>query len=206
MAVLLAISISLDSLAIGISYGMKNIRVSTGALLIIAMTSVAALLLSWAGGAALVSVVSSDIAKMASSVLLICLGLFFFLQAALDCAYPDTGGRRIIKKIRLKPFNLIINIIREPASGDQDRSGVIDCTEAWYIGAAMSVDAISVGMAAAAYEMNILLLACLTGMMTALFIKSGEFLGSKASGLASKGRLKFVSGAIILCMGIVRLI
>ncbi|WHH57708.1 sporulation membrane protein YtaF [Petroclostridium sp. X23] len=205
-ALLLALSLSLDSFGIGISYGIKKIKVAKTALLIITMMSLGALSCSWLLGQAILSIVSIHTTKILSALLLMSLGIFVFIQAFFDALFPASEEEKLIKKIKIKPLSIVVNIIREPSSSDIDHSGVIDIREAVYIGAALSIDSISVGIAAAAFQINLASIVIFTAVLNIILLKIGELIGKKFGNLVSQDKLKFASGTIIFILGILKLI
>ncbi len=202
---LLALSISLDSFGIGVSYGIKKIKVGVVPLLIISSISLATLLFSWTAGQLFLRMIPIKTAKLFSCSLLIGLGCGFFVQALLDSLYP-AYEERIIKKIRIKSFRIVINIIREPSTSDMDCSGCINIKEALYIGVALSIDALSIGVAAAVYGVPIIYFLAIAFLLNIFLLKFGEFSGKKFGQLISEKYLKFVSGTIIILMGVLKLV
>lgn len=205
-ALLLALSISMDSFGIGISYGIKKIKLTKVSLLIIFLMSIGSLLVTWLTGQFIVSVISIYTAKIVCSLLLIILGIFIFTHALFDYFYPMQEEERLVKKLRIKSLQIIVNIIREPSSSDMDHSGFIDVKEALYIGAALSIDTLSVGLAGVIYGLNLMPFALYTVIMNITFLKTGEFIGKHTAKQILEDKLKFLSGTIIIVMGILKLL
>lgn len=130
---LLALSLNLDSLSIGVSYGLKKIKMSFPALFTIVFMSISSIGLSWYLGSIIFLYISSYFAKFISSILLITFGVTLFIQAKANIHYQDFKEEVTIKRLKIKSLNIIIDIIREPSSGDIDNSGQIDIKEAIYI-------------------------------------------------------------------------
>lgn len=205
-ALLLSLSISMDSIGVGLSYGVRKIKLGAVALAIILAISVGVIVLSWLLGTAISSVVSSLATRVFSCALLVVIGSVYLVNALLDRAFMDAEGEVVLGNFRIKSLRLIVNIIREPSSGDMDNSGTIDCREAAYIGTALAADALSIGFAAASFGIGLLPLAVCTAVMNFCFLKLGELLGTKTSRRFSENTLKIASGVIIIALGVLKLI
>lgn len=204
--ILLAISISIDTFGLGVTYGMKKIRVPLRSLLLINMISVIFLSVAFALGSLLLNFISVFQAKLLSSVLILLLGFVFFIQAYLDCRYPPQEGKRMIKIISIKTLGIVINIIRDPVSGDRDHSGVIETKEAIYIGMALAMDAFTIGLAVSIVKIHMITFIAAIFLINILFFKSGELLGKKVGHLTREHILKYISATILIFLGLLRLI
>lgn len=203
---LLALSLNLDSLSIGVSYGLKKIKIPFPALFIIIFMSVSSIGLSWYLGSIIFLYISSYFAKFISSILLITFGITLFIQAKTNIHYQDFKEEVTIKRLKIKSLNIIIDIIREPESGDIDNSGQIDIKEAIYIGIALSLDALTIGLSIAAYTINIFSFMIISGTLNLAFIVIGQLIGKYLGKISSENNLKLASGFIIIILGLTKLV
>lgn len=203
---LLALSLNLDSLSIGVSYGLKKIKMPFPALFTIVFMSISSIGLSWYLGSIIFLYISSYFAKFISSILLITLGVTLFIQAKANIHYQDFKEEVTIKRLKIKSLNIIIDIIREPSSGDIDNSGQIDIKEAIYIGLALSLDALTIGLSLAAYPINIVSFMIISGTLNLAFIVIGQLIGKYLGKLTSENNLKLASGFIIIILGLTKLV
>lgn len=203
---LLALSLNLDSLSIGVSYGLKKVEIPFPALFTIVLMSISSIGLSWYLGSVIFSFISLYFAKIICSVLLITFGVTLFIQAKANIYYQDYKEEVTIKRLKIKSLNIIIDIIREPLSGDIDNSGQIDIKEAIYIGATLSLDALTIGLSLAAYEINIFSFIITSGILNITFIVIGQLIGRYLGKLASENKLKLMSSAIIIILGLTKLV
>lgn len=204
--VLLAASISMDTFGIGVTYGMKRIKVPFFSLLLINIISLLFLAIAFLIGNILLNFITIFQAKLLSSALILLLGIVFFIQAYLDCHYPAGKGKQTIKMISIKAFGIVINIIRDPSSGDRDHSGVIELKEATYIGIALAMDAFTIGLAISIVKVHMLLFITSIFIINILFFKIGELIGKKMGRITSDHVLKYISATILICLGLLRLI
>ncbi|MBN7774511.1 manganese efflux pump [Clostridium aminobutyricum] len=204
-AFFLALSLNIDSLSIGVNYGLRKIKISIPAVLTIIMISLGALTLSYLAGYVVFSFISIFASKIISSFLLMALGFFLFVQTIINIRYPIESEAFIIKKIRIKPLHLIVNIVREPSAADMDHSEVIDMKEAAYIGAALSIDALTVGLSLAAYQINLLGFLLLSAVINSSFLIAGELAGRLAGRFISENKLKLAASLTIILLGLTKL-
>lgn len=204
-AFLLALSLNIDSLSIGVNYGLRKIKVSVPAILTIVLISLGALTLSYFAGYVLFSFISIFVSKIICSTLLILLGLFLFTQTIFNIYFPVEREELPIKKIKIKSLNLIINIAREPSVADMDHSEVIDMKEAVYIGAALSLDALTVGLALAAYQIPLTWFLLISAAINSTFLLVGQQVGRFAGRFISENKLKLVASVTIILLGLTKL-
>ncbi|MBR0599617.1 manganese efflux pump [Sinanaerobacter chloroacetimidivorans] len=204
-AFLLALSLNIDSLSIGVNYGLRKIKISFPALITIVMMSLGALTLSFSIGHIIFSFVSIFVSKMISSFLLISLGCVLFAQTLMNIHYPAASEAFIIKKIKIKPLNIIVNIVREPENADIDHSGVIDFKEAIYIGSALSIDALTIGLSLAAYQIHLPGFLILTAVTNFSFLVCGELIGKFVGKFISENKLKMAASITLILLGLTKL-
>ena len=141
--ILLSVSLSMDSLGIGISYGIRKIKVPWSAKLIICVISVIFTAIAVTLGNIILIVVPQKAAEIIGSLMLAFLGLFIILSALLPKREKKTKSSR---SIVLKPLGITIKIIKNPVSCDFDKSKHIDIIEAIYLGTALSIDSFAAGV------------------------------------------------------------
>ena len=141
---ILAVSLSMDALGIGISYGLRGIRVSWKARVVICAMSMMVTGAAVGLGSVLLEVIPLPAAKLLGCGMLLFLGLVIIVQ----------GFR---KRKEENSF-----------SCDFDRSKAIETAEALYLGAALSVDSFGAGVSSAVSGMNSILVPILAGLMQML--------------------------------------
>ena len=141
---ILAVSLSMDALGIGISYGLRGIRVSWKARVVICAMSMMVTGAAVGLGSVLLEVIPLPAAKLLGCGMLLILGLVIIVQ----------GFR---KRKEENSF-----------SCDFDRSKAIETAEALYLGAALSVDSFGAGVSSAVSGMNSILVPILAGLMQML--------------------------------------
>ncbi|NMA82475.1 MAG: hypothetical protein GX962_01270 [Epulopiscium sp.] len=202
---LLAISISLDSFGIGMSYGLKKIKVKILSFLIIIGISVFFFIASFGIGQFFLLFISTYKMKIIGSLLLIGFGGVLFVQTIWHKHYAQLTNPISIRKWRIKSLNIMIDIIQEPISSDLDQSGSIDSLEALYIGMALALDTVIIGLSASAHSISLGWFILALVIMNTIFLKLGTYVGAKSSIFFSETTLKLLSSSIILILGIIKL-
>ena len=122
-AILFCISANLDNIVIGIAYGSKNIKIKLVPNLFIALITSISTFLSMYIGKLFIHFIPSEYASRIGSLIIILLGIYFFLQSILHL-YQDNQK---INSVALKNVNDMIPYALET---DKDHSHFIDLKEA----------------------------------------------------------------------------
>lgn len=199
MAVLLYIlSVNLDSIGVGISYGLRKIHISNRASLVCAIISALCFALSFFLGGYLNSVLSPLIGKILASTILFLLGLWIMLNSFADIKE---------RKFSIKSLGITILILRDPSLCDFDNSSKIDTREAIYLALALSFDSVAVGFGAGLSGISVWYLPILIGFTQFLFLKFGKIIGEKLRTLKIPHKIWTVlSGLILILLAIVHII
>ncbi len=178
--VLLAVSLSMDALGIGISYGIRGIRTPMVAKVIVCSISMAIMGLSILVGNVLLMVLSPIAAKLLGVGMLALLGAFVVVQAFWKKEEkPRKPKKETILNVMVKSLGITVKIIRNPPSCDFDSSKVLDAFEAVYLGVALSIDSVGVGISSAIIGMNTMLVPLASGLFQLLFLSAGALLGKR---------------------------
>lgn len=200
--ILLALSVSIDSLGIGIAYGLRKTSISTSAKFILFIVSFAFVCISVTFGYFLISILPNNIIKTVS-VLLLCLMGFLIIYEAMN-----TNEKKEYKshKIFLKPLGITIQIIKNPISSDLNNSKIIEKNEAIYLAFALSLDSICVGITSSSFGLYSLLFPILVPLFQFLFLNTGIILGKKISlyNISCK-KWNILSGILLIIIGVLRI-
>lgn len=105
--ILLALSVSIDALGIGITYGLRKTSISTPAKFILFIVSFAFVCISVSFGYFLASLFPTNIIKIIS-VILLCLMGFLIIYESMNTNEKEYKSHKIF----LKPLGITIQIIR----------------------------------------------------------------------------------------------
>lgn len=178
---LLGIGANLDNLGVGISYGIRRVRVGAAANLLIAgialAVTAAALFLGHHAAALLPHVA----AKHIGAGLLFAVGLWVGLEAWLERLDEQLGQEpRRLLRLSLGVPGLWLEVLRDPQKADVDRSGVIDLREAGALGFALSLNNMATGLGGGLSHYPVVATAVVTALGSWLTIAAGEWLGRRA--------------------------
>lgn len=204
---LLAVSLSIDALGIGLSYGLRKIKIPILAKLIICFISMAFTQAAILIGNVIKNFLPDIISKGIGSLMLLVLGIFIIVQAFIK---KDKNKEKPPKpkssSFSFKFLGVTVNIIRNPSSCDFDKSCDIDALEAIYLGTALSIDSFGAGVSSAVTGLNSILIPLTVGLFQILFLYFGNILGKKVSSFKKLDSKVFVvlSGSLMIILAAIR--
>ena len=208
--ILLAVSLSMDSFGIGISYGIRSIKISVKAKIIMCFISIVFTSISMLLGNILTNIIPYNLSKFIGAGMLILFGLFIIFESfykKIKVKNVNNRPKGLLKKF----FNFLgisIKIIRNPICGDIDKSSDIDCLEAIYLGVALSIDAFGAGIGYAVSGLNSMFIPIVTAVFQYVFLSCGWFFGKRLMIFNNIDSQVFVviSGVLLIVLSVVRLL
>lgn len=215
--ILLSVTLSIDALAAGISYGLSGTRIPLISKIIICAFSLiyatAALLL----GKALANLLPLFAGKIIGAAVLAGLGVFMIIKSRkkprnAQTEIADNSGPQTICKIILKSLGITIEILKNnPSAGDIDRSGTIDKKESLLLGFALSVDSLGVVIGGSLSGLSSWYIPPAVALCQLFFLSSGLFTGSllckKRRAVSGKydAVTQLLPGVLLIVFSIIRL-
>ncbi|MGI5876530.1 MAG: sporulation membrane protein YtaF [Dethiobacteria bacterium] len=199
-ALLLAVALSVDGFAVGLSYGIGKVKITFFPIVLITLCSALAMTISIFAGQLAGAFFTLQLAGILGGSILILIGLWQLVEGLKK--YKNSP---ILLRINLKMFGLVLQVIREPENADIDRSGDINLREALLLGIALNLDAIGAGFGAGLAGFSLLLIPIVTlALFFALF--TGLLIGEKyATGLlGEKGYI--IPGFILIAVGLINIL
>lgn len=178
--ILLALSVSIDSLGIGITYGIKNTKISGISNIILFVISFCITCSSIFLGHYISILLSPSISTFLGSSFLIVLGVYYIYKAQNS---PSTDY-------------------------DVDHSNDIDKKEAIFLGLALSVDSACVGIGCGIIGINDLIFPLLVSTFQLIFLNCGNLVGKKIIERIKipENILSIFSGFVLILVGLLRVI
>ncbi|MTV48961.1 sporulation membrane protein YtaF [Heliobacillus mobilis] len=209
----LAIALSLDGFGAGIAYGIKRIRVPLFSLLVICLCSTIAMAVALLAGHGLTTLIPGEWAGKLGGLILIMLGLFQLLNTLKDSSNHQIAQEDVtenaseleaeqILSITLRPFGLVIQVLREPTRADLDHSGELVPREALLLGIALNMDAMAAGLGASMVGSLPLFTPLVVGLTQLLFVSTGVYFGHLQARWAGGTWIAYGSGLVLLSLGI----
>lgn len=180
---LLGIGANLDNLGVGISYGMRGIKVRWQANAVIAGIALVATGLATAAGNEAAALLPLVAAKRVGAAILLLVGLWIGLEAWLEHLSPSADGapQRLLRVPVLGAPGVWIEILRDPQKADVDRSGAIDLREAALLGIALSLNNVGTGLGGGLGHYPVLATALVTAVGSWVTVSGGAWLGRRSS-------------------------
>ena len=180
-AAVIALTLSLDALAVSFAYGCKKIKIPLLSAVIINLICTAIIGLAFLFGAVLFPYIPEWVAAGLSFSILLIIGIIKLLDSITKSLIRK--HTQISKEVKLSLFNFkfILNLYADPESADIDVSRCIDPREAVLLAISVSLDGFAIGFGAALLGYDgwaIILLSLLTNG-AALWL--GSVLGTKTA-------------------------
>lgn len=209
-SIVLAICSSIDSLGIGIAYGIRKIKIINSAKLLLFFISFFVSIFSVILGNSIRKIFPNNITSSFSNILLIIIGMWLII-GALNQKEKKISRKENTTKIYtlfIKFLGITIKVIRNPISSDLDSSNIIDLKEALFLGLAMSIDSICVGISVGTSSINILAFPILISVFQIVFLSIGNYLCKTLNKISKipDNIWNILSGIILLVVGIFRFV
>ena len=208
---ILAISSSIDSFGIGITYGIKNTRITFVAKLVLFLISLCISTLSISVGKFIYRLFPPFFCNIIGFLILILMGLFIIFQAlrkSKKTASSYENSQKRIYNLFIKSFGITIQIIKNPINSDLDNSKNIDGKEALYLGFALSLDSLCIGIGNAMLGMFSFIFPMLVAFFQLIFLSLGLIFGNKLKSVTNipDNIWSIISGILLIFIGISKLI
>ncbi|NLP18923.1 MAG: sporulation membrane protein YtaF [Firmicutes bacterium] len=198
---LLAFAVSLDGFAMGVTYGLRGMRLPPLSLLTIALASSAAVLLAMQAGHFLGHILSVQLTRWLGAIILILVGVWVLVSTC--CPPYEKKDAPPAVNLSFRAFGFMVQIIREPVRADLDQSGAISFPEALLLGLALALDALGAGFGAALAGYPPLWTPLLVGLFKIIMVSLGLQMGKKC--VQYNQRLVYFSGGILILIGLANL-
>jgi len=195
--IFLVIAVSLDGFGVGVTYGIRKIKVPFTALFIIMLCSGLVVLLSMTMGSMLSSLISPHLAKIFGGCILFSLGIFSLYNIIRANDNPDDLNRHENNR-----SNVLKTVLTNPDQADLDSSGVISTHEALLLGLALALDAFGAGLGASIIGYSPLLTTLLISCMSGFFLFSGIKVGLFLSKSKQLQQMTFIPPLLLIMLGI----
>lgn len=201
----IVIAVSLDGFGVGITYGMRKIRISFSALLVIMLCSGVIVISSMLIGHILRMFISPAITSLLGSVILIALGLFVLSSIIRSNKNEYKTNKEHKNEEPDSHISHFKSVISDPHRADKDRSGSISVGEALVLGTALAMDAFGAGLGAAMLGYSPMLTSVLVATMSGVFVFTGTKIGFLLSKNETLAKLTYLPPILLICIGIYNL-
>lgn len=184
-SILLAFSSSIDSLGIGITYGIKNTKISFLGKLILFAISISITCISILLGNFIQSIFPNFLTKLIGSSILVFMGVYICFQAS-------------------KKQDNNCNVFNNPICSDLDNSKIIDSKESLFLSIALSLDSLCIGIAGSISDINLSLFPILVSILQLFFLSFGNWIGTYINNFYKlpENIWSIISGILLIFIGL----
>lgn len=219
ITLLMAFALSLDGFGVGLSYGLRRIRLQFSSLLVIAFCTVLAMGISMLFGNWVTFWLKFIPAQLVGAIIILSLGTFQLIRAMFNTedkvpitqAVPVMASinqtvviEQPIFRIQIRFLGLIVQVMRNPDSADIDGSGEISLKESILLGSALAMDAFASGIGAALAGMTLSVIG-IVALTQLIMIRFGQVLAGKIPEILMH-KAKLLPGMVLILVGLGKLI
>ena len=218
---LLSISSSIDSFGIGITYGLRKLKICKFAKLILFILSITITYIAVIIGKNLSLLLSPIVTKLLGAFILISIGIIIMFQIISPTnnkknkinnykflKNKSTFNEKKIYKFFIKFLGITIQIIKDPIYSDFNSSSNIEAKEAIYLGFSLSIDSFCIGIANSILSTDFILFPILVSIFQLVFLSIGTIIGMKLSRFSKipNNIWNMISAILLILIGFSRLI
>lgn len=212
-SIILAISSSIDSFGIGITYGIKNTKIFYISNIILFAISFGISVISIWFGDMIKSIFSDLLIKFIGTSILILMGIFICFQATSQNKTEKKLSTEIkvdeekVYSFFIEFLGITIKIIKNPVYSDFNNSNIIEPKEALFLSLALSLDSFCIGTCGSIIGINPIVFPVFISSFQLLFLQIGNFIGRRLNSFTKLPRniWSIISGILLILIGIIRL-
>ena len=216
-SLIVGISSSIDSLGIGITYGIKKVRLSNLANVILFCISITVSTISLLFGNFIAEFLPNNIVTALGGLLIIFIGSFMTIQAlkgktesknqSNSDIMDNQSDEEKIYSFFIKCFGITVQVIKNPNYSDFDNSKKIDSREALFLGIALSLDSFGIVIGSAVAGICSIFLPIFVSLFQVLFLKLGNYIGRKiiSNNFFPDNSWSILSGILLIIIGVIKL-
>lgn len=203
---LLAFAVSLDSFGVGLTYGLRKMKLPFKSLIFIASCSAISILIAMIIGNWIQLYLSPSVAETMGGLILIAIGAWALYQIYRPAKRDEkTKEDAVILNFEIEILGVVIKILRKPMVADFDNSGTITGREAFFLGVALSLDAFGAGIGAALIGFSPIFMALSVAFMGAICVTFGMKSGYLFSDSKTIQKFSFIPGLLLIILGVWKL-
>ncbi|WP_026895353.1 manganese efflux pump [Clostridiisalibacter paucivorans] len=200
---LISLAICIDSFALGITYGIKQIKIPKTAILIMNLVIIGVLGISIYLSHILKLFVSENMVSIISCIVLILLGTVLIIEGYIKYKLKNKKSNKLIK-FYIPKLGLIVDIALDMTKGDSDISGDINPKEALNLGVILSIDSLGAGFGLSLGNINPVFFLVFVFFLNILSILYGIYLGSKVKKYENDLKTSLLPGSILIFVGLLK--
>ena len=204
-SILLVLSLCVDACVASFAYGTNKIKIPVKSSLILTGISTLFLMLSAAIGLFIQVIIPAHVSHIICFIILFFLGFMRLFEGLLKSYLNKKALSPNNIKVTLLNFKLVLNVYADATLADLDHSKTLSPKEALYLGIALSLDSLVVGLGAALGPISFIQIFILSIFFNFFSILLGCFLGSKCAEKIELD-LSWLSGAILIILALQKIL
>ncbi len=213
-SVIISVSSNIDGFAVAVAYGIKKVRISLPANLLIAIISSLGTFLSMSLGEVISRFLPQSVANALGSGVLITIGLWGIWETIREerkdrrskTYYSQSSHVLRDESQHQRPFDhgdfSYTSYIENPEKADIDKSGVIDARESIVLALSLTINNVGGGIGAGISGLSVSFVTALTFILSLLAVVVGYYLGKNFSTKLPKTLAGLLSAILIILIGI----
>ena len=198
-SLLFSVASNLDSIVIGIAYGIKKIKMKLFSNILIGIITTLCTFISMYMGKIILNFISINLANLIGSSIIIILGLYFLLESVINLYINN----KKVKSVSLKNSD---NMLEYAQKTDKDSSKYIDIKESITVGFSLAFNNIGTGIIASVVGIKMLWTTIFTFIFSILFIILGIYIGNNFIGKMLGKFAPLISGLLLIGLGVIELL
>ncbi len=189
---LIAIAISLDSLLVAFTYGLRGLLLPWKEIIKISLTVAVIFAIAMSCGQLITLIISVRSTEMLGGIILAVVGVCLLLSCF----------REQLKKPSNNRLSFLFYILKKPMSADLDRSGNINGMEGFWIGVALSLDSFGAGIGVSMMGASFITTPIMIFAITYFFLFLGVCIGKYCAHIPFVQKFSFLPGLLLISIGI----
>ncbi|MBE6023017.1 MAG: sporulation membrane protein YtaF [Cellulosilyticum sp.] len=203
-SILLVLSLCVDACVASFAYGTNKIKIPVKSSIILTAISTLFLMLSVGIGSLFKEIIPTELANIACFIILFILGFMRLFEGMLKNYLHKKAHSSNNIEVTLFNFKLVLNVYADVTLADLDHSKSLSSKESLYLGIALSLDSLVVGLGAALAPISLFQVTFLSIIFHFIGITLGCFIGSKCAEKMNID-LSWLSGAILIALALLKI-
>ena len=191
-SLLFGVSASLDALLVGVSYGVRGVRIRLWQNLFISLVTLSGTCLSISFGSILIPLVPPLISSYAGSLILLILGIYYILKWLLASSQQQKPDHLLDQK------QSALKTVEQPC-------GCLSIAEVLFLSLSLSVNNLGIGLSASLTGLTLVPAAVATCLCSVLFLLAGNLLGQSRLLRLIGDLANPISGLLLIGLSLIQL-
>lgn len=204
-AILLVFSLCIDACAASFAYGTNKIKIPIRSSMVLTAISTLFLAISLALGSFMQHLIDDKLTHMLCFAILFILGFLRLFEGVLKNYLNKKASSPNNIEVTLFNFKLVLNVYADVTLADIDHSKILSIKEALYLGIALSLDSLIVGLGAALAPISFWQVIFFSIVINFFAIFAGGLIGRHCAEKVEID-LSWLSGVILIILAILKLL